>query len=161
MLEDSLHQAAMNPQRSSTRCSHTARMRRRWTIWVDPAALGGGGGHAAIVDRCAHGADVKAVEEGGRPAARGGGEWPQRNVDALLNAGAVRDGKDNGRIAGRLRQEGEAPDNRRKCDPAFAKAEGEKLRKAFAEATTVHVLSTRFNEPSEEGVCGVAPRGPK
>ena len=39
-----------------------------------------------------------------------------------------------------------------KCDPAFAKAEGEKLRKAFEEATTVHVLSTRFNEPSEEVV---------
>ena len=39
-----------------------------------------------------------------------------------------------------------------KIDPAFAKAEGEKLRKAFEEATTVHVLSTRFNEPSEEVV---------
>ena len=37
-----------------------------------------------------------------------------------------------------------------KCDPAFAKAEGEKLRKAFKGAKRVSVLSTRFNEPSEE-----------
>ena len=40
-----------------------------------------------------------------------------------------------------------------KCE--IAKAEGEKVEKAFQEATTVHVLSTRFNEPSEEVLAGV------
>ena len=70
-------------------------------------------------------------------------------VDALLKAGADGTAKNN---------EGKSPaDSPRTStrsssqrDPAFAKAEGEKPRKAFQEATTVHVLSTRFNEPSEE-----------
>ena len=44
----------------------------------------------------------------------------------------------------------QVPDDRRKVRPALAKAEGEKLRKAFQGAKRVSVLSTRFNEPSEE-----------
>ena len=44
---------------------------------------------------------------------------------------------------------------------ALAKAEGEKLTKAFEEATTVHVLSTRFNEPSEEVLAAWYKQGSK
>ena len=72
-------------------------------------------------------------------------------VDALLNAGADGTAKDNdGKSPADLAKQAKHPMIVAKCDPALAKAEGEKLRKAFAEATTVHVLSTRFNEPSEE-----------
>ena len=41
-----------------------------------------------------------------------------------------------------------------KIGPAFAKAEGDKLRAAFKGAKRVSVLSTRFNEPSKEEVAG-------
>ena len=72
-------------------------------------------------------------------------------VDTLLKAGADGTAKDdNGRSPADFAKDKKHPIIVAKCDPAFAKAEGEKLRKAFEEATTVHVLSTRFNEPSEE-----------
>ena len=121
--------------------------------WVHPAALCGGRGHTAIVDTLlAHGADVKAVDDVWvHPAALGGDEGHSATVDALLKAGADGTAKDkNGKSPADLALENKHPIIVAKCDPALAKAEGEKLRKAFEEATTVHVLSTRFNEPSEE-----------
>ena len=72
-------------------------------------------------------------------------------VDALLKAGANGTAKNKyGKSPADLAKNNKHPIIVAKCDPAFAKAEGEKVRKAFEEATTVHVLSTRFNEPSEE-----------
>ena len=72
-------------------------------------------------------------------------------VDTLLKAGADGTAKDkNGKSPADLALENRHPMIVAKCDPAFAKAEGEKLRKAFKGAKRVSVLSTRFNEPSKE-----------
>ena len=112
-------------------------------------------GHTAIVDTLlAHGADAKAVDSFGRtPLHFAAMEGRTATVDALLKAGADGTAKDNsGKSPAEWAKNAKHPMIAAKCDPAFAKVEGEKLKKAFEEATTVHVLSTRFNEPSEEAV---------
>ena len=110
-------------------------------------------GHTAIVDTLiAHGADVKAVDMYyGCTPLHGAAENGSAAVDTLLNAGADGTVKDKrGKSPADYALMNKQPIIVAKCDPALARAEGEKLRKAFEEATTVHVLSTRFNEPSEE-----------
>ena len=121
-------------------------------------------GHKVMVDTLlAKGADVKAVDKQGKlRCTRRQESSPQRDRRRAAKSGRRWHGKGQAwQIAGRPRQGCEAPDNRRKGDPAFAKVEGEKLRKAFKEATTVHVLSTRFNEPSEEVLAKWYKQGPK
>ena len=103
----------------------------------------------------AHGANVKAVmdKHGMTPLHWAAENGHSATVDTLLKAGADGTVKDKwGRSPADFAKDKKHPIIVAKCDPAFAKAEGEKLRKAFEEATTVHVLSTRFNEPSEEAL---------
>ena len=94
---------------------------------------------------------MKAVDKNGHPAALCGEVGHSATVDALLKAGADGTAKDSdGKSPADHALEERYPMIVAKCDPAFAKAEGEKLRAAFKGAKRVSVLSTRFNEPSKE-----------
>ena len=103
-----------------------------------------------------HRCDRRRAARKGRQCEGGEREWDDpaaRRVDTLSNAGADGTAKDkDGKSPADLALQSRHPMIVAKCDPAFAKAEGEKLRKAFKGAKRVSVLSTRFNEPSEEVV---------
>ena len=122
--------------------------RRRMQLWAPE-------GRTALVDTLlAHGADVKAVRNDGQTPLHWAAEkGHSTTVDALLKAGADGTAKDNyGQSPADWAKLNKHPMIVAKCDPAFAKAEGEKLRKAFKGAKSVSVLSTRFNEPSKEAL---------
>ena len=75
------------------------------------------------------------------PAAPCGGDGHSATVDALLKAGADGTAKNNkGKSPADLALEYKHPIIAAKCDPALAKAEGDKLRAAFKGAKRVHVL---------------------
>ena len=109
-------------------------------------------GHTAIVDTLlAHGADAKAANDL-RDTPLHWAAWEgHSDRRRAAKSGRRRDGKEQeGRIAGRPRQGQQAPDNRRKVRPRACQGGGREAEEGLQEATTVHVLSTRFNEPSEE-----------
>ena len=117
--------------------------------WLHSAAVQS---HTAIVDTLlAHGADVKAVAKNvGDPAALCGEERHSAIVDTLLKAGADgtaknKDGKSPADIALE-----EAPDDRRKVRPRVCQGGGREAEGGLQGSKRVSVLSTRFNEPSEE-----------
>ena len=103
-------------------------------------------GHAAIVDTLlAHGADAKAVDQfdGTTPLHYAAENGHTAIVDALLKAGADGTAKNKfGKSPADLALEKRYLMIVAKCDPAFAKAEGEKLREAFKGAKRVSVLSS-------------------
>ena len=85
---------------------------------------------------------MKAVDmDGSTPLHYAAMEGHSAIVDALLKAGADGTAKDkDGKSPADLALENKHPMIVAKCDPAFAKAEGEKLRKAFEEATTLTTM---------------------